>query len=288
MKIKKVLIVYKKSSYEEHALQEKDPNYLRLVRERSVAIGGSKKIHQEHLETFWQVQEDLASLGIPFVIRQRYYLKEVLGYNLILTIGGDGTFLEASHYVSDQLLMGINSAPSQSVGYYCRTYRKNFRQKMMAILRGKFRLQRLARLLVRLPRGERVPLVLNDILFTNCHPAGTTRYLLSIGRIEEEQKSSGIWIAPAPGSTAAIHSAGGRVLPVTSKKFQFVVREPYQPFGNRYRLLKRIVSPAQEIKILSMMDEAAIYVDGPHLMFPLRRGEKFTVCQSNQPLYAVW
>ncbi|MBI2981928.1 MAG: NAD(+)/NADH kinase, partial [Deltaproteobacteria bacterium] len=127
-----------------------------------------------------------------------------------------------------------------------------------------------------------------DILFTNRHPAGTTRYLLGVGRMREEQKSSGIWISPASGSTAAIGSAGGKALPIRSNKFQYVVREPYQPFEKRYRLLKGILNPNQEIRLLSMMDEAALFVDGPHRATSVSRGELITVRQSKQPIHVVW
>ena len=288
MRIKKVLIVYKKSSYETHALGRKDPNYLRLLREGNIATRKSKAVHREHRASFEKVKAELRALSLRFDVRLRYYLRKIRGYDLVVTIGGDGTFLETSHFLEEGLLMGINSAPSESVGFYCRANRWNFRRKLVALLRGRGRLQKLPRLRVDLSDGRRSPFILNDVLFTSRNPAGTTRYLLTVGKVREEQKSSGLWIAPAPGSTAAIRSAGGRILPLGSEKFQYVVREPYQPPRYRYRLAKGMLDPGERLKILSMMDEAVVYVDGPHLAYPVKRGVVVTIRQARKPVHAVW
>ena len=65
--------------------------------------------------------------------------------------------------------------------------------------------------------------VLNEALFCHASPAATSRYILRVARADgaepdvladEEQKSSGLWVGPAAGSTAAQRSAGGSVLPL--------------------------------------------------------------------------
>ncbi len=288
MRIRKALIVYKKSSYETHALDERDPNYLRLLREGNIATRDSRNVHREHVAALETVKRELRGFGVSYDFRLRYYLRSIRRYDLVITIGGDGTFLETAHFLEEGVLMGVNSAPAASVGFYCRANRWNFRQKMVALLRDRPNLQKLCRLEVKLPRVKKPPLALNDILFTSRNPAGTTRYLVTLGKHREEQKSSGLWIAPAPGSTAAIHSAGGKILPLGSEKFQYVVREPYQPSHSRYRFLRGVLGKETKLKILSMMDEVSVYLDGPHREFPIRRGDVVTVRQANRPIYAVW
>src|SRR5205814_102880 len=85
--------------------------------------------------------------------------------------------------------------------------------------------------------------VLNDMPFCHQSPAATARYIVEHRGVVEEQKSSGMWIGPAAGSTAAQHSAGGKVLPLTSADLQMVVREPYKPRGKPYKLTHLIVKP---------------------------------------------
>ncbi len=287
--IGRVLIVYKKSSYQEHALDEKDPNYLKLLKERNPAIRKSKSTHDMHVDTFETVKTHLKSIGIPYDVKLRYKLAEpITGYDLVLTIGGDGTFLETAHFIEKGTLMGINSVPEESVGFFCRSNADNFLQKIYQYLHGTCRLQTLHRALVSIDGRPLGPLALNDVLFANTNPAGTTRYVLKTGRLQEEQKSSGLWISPAPGSTAATRSAGGRKLPLGSSRIQYVVREPYAPPRKTYRMLKGVLPASAKVEIASVMDEAALFIDGPHITYPVRRGARIVITGANKPIQAIW
>ncbi len=288
MKIRKVLIVYKKSSYATHVIDRQDSNYMRLLKEKNFAIRRSRSTHTRHMETLESVKKELQQLGISFEVILRYHLKPIRNYDLAITIGGDGTFLETSHLLENGLLMGVNSVPDESVGYYCRTHAKNFHRKFTALMEGSALIQPLHRLQVTVDEDTVLPLVLNDMLLSNINPAGTTRYVLKVGDVTEEQKSSGLWISPAPGSTAATHSAGGKVLHIGSKKFQYVVREPYQPPGKCYQLLGEVLKEKDKIEILSMMDDASLYIDGPHFTHPIRRGSLVQVKNARKPIMAVW
>ena len=287
-KIERVLIVYKKSSYQSKALDKKDPNYLRLLQERDRAILTSKSSHETHAESIETVKTHLRALKIPFDIRLRYKLAPLNGYDLVLTIGGDGTFLETCHYLEEGVILGINSVPDDSVGYFCKATAANFLDKIYAYLEGSAPLQTLHRLKVTIDRKFAYPLALNDILFANEHPAGTTRYILKVGKREELQKSSGIWISPAPGCTAATKSAGGRILPLGSSDFQFVVREPYAPPGKSVLMKKGVVNSKQRLEIFSMMDDAMLFVDGPHRARKIRRGARIVIENAKKPITAIW
>jgi NAD+ kinase len=137
---------------------------------------------------------------------------------------------------------------------------------------------------VRVNGRRRSARVLNDALYAHSSPAATSRYLLEIGKITEEQRSSGIWIGPAAGSTAAVRSAGGKVLPLSSEKLQLVVREPYAPFGKRYELLRRVVEPGESVVMRSKMDEAMLWLDGPYRQVPIRLGDQAEFSVSDEPL----
>ena len=286
--IRKILIVYKKSSYQEHALDKKDGNFLRLLRERNLAIKKSKNTHDVHMDTLETVKMRLRELKIPFDIRLRYTLSPIRGYDLVITIGGDGTFLETSHYLETGVILGVNSVPRESIGYFCKANSENFLEKIYLYLDGRAPMQTLHRLEMVIDGKKELPLALNDILFTNQSPAGTTRYLLKIGKNQEEQKSSGLWISPAPGSTAAIHSAGGKKLPLGSDKFQYIIREPYAPPGRIYQLVHGILNPRQKVEILSMMDDASLFVDGHHRVRPIKRGSQIIIQHAANPIQAIW
>jgi NAD+ kinase len=126
--------------------------------------------------------------------------------------------------------------------------------------------------------------VLNDMLFCHHCPAATTRYLIKHGKVEEEHKSSGLWIGPAAGSTAALHSAGGQVLAPASTQLQYVVREPYTPNGAQYRLTKGLIANSSTLRLTSKIHGARIYVDGPHLKREVALGSEIVVRRSAETL----
>jgi NAD+ kinase len=99
--------------------------------------------------------------------------------------------------------------------------------------------------------------------------------------------SSGLWVGTAAGSTAALLSAGGKVLPITAKKIQFVAREVYQrKFGSR-KYLKRVLDGGRILEVISYMRHGRIFVDGPNVVVPFRVGDRLKVRLSKFPLRIV-
>jgi NAD+ kinase len=151
------------------------------------------------------------------------------------------------------------------------------------ILAGQVQPKKINRLSVEINK-RRIPYrALNDILFADLNPAGTSRYTIKIDGQAEHQKSSGIWISSAAGSTAAINAAGGTIMPITSKDIQFVVREPYVEKNKIYRLTKGIVH--ERIELVSAMFQAGIFLDGKVIKYNVGFGDKITIRSSRKPLY---
>jgi NAD+ kinase len=126
--------------------------------------------------------------------------------------------------------------------------------------------------------------VLNDALFCHRSPAATTRYILKLGKVVEEQKSSGFWIGPAAGSTAAQRSAGGKILPLASSDLQLVVREPYTPEGEKLKLVRELVSKKAELFVRSKTREGRLFIDGPHESIEIEMGDRLVFRRSLEAL----
>jgi NAD+ kinase len=131
--------------------------------------------------------------------------------------------------------------------------------------------------------------VLNEALFCHASPAATTRYVLTLrsgsGRAiaSEEQKSSGIWVGPPAGSTAALRSAGGRILPLEARRLQFVVREPYQREGQQIQLRKRVLDAKSAVEIISKTRRGRLFLDGEPAD-PVELGDDLQFSLSDEPL----
>jgi len=259
----KVLVVYKKSTYQRYAGRAQE-RLKDLIEHSDVSVEGLLHEHEIHQETLRQAKAALRDLGAQAVLRYRPEpLPEEGAWDLIVTLGGDGTLLWASHLAdSSTPMLAINSAPDTSVGYFCAGDGHNVREVLAAALEGSLKASRLARM--RVDVGDTVisTRVLNDALYCHESPAATSRYILEYAGDQERQMSSGVWIGPAAGSTAAIRSAGGKVLPTGSQKIQFVIREPYRGVDNKYRLVKGMVPPGEELKITSRMTKGRIFLDG--------------------------
>lgn len=204
--------------------------------------------------------------------------------DLIITLGGDGTFLEASHSVERTPMLGVNSNPSDSVGMFCGTTVENLSLFLDRLTEGKEKSIEMARLKVKMDSKTLAYPVLNDILLANSNPAATSRLILEVNGLREELKCSGVWISPAAGSTAGIRSAGGKILPIRSKNFQVVVREPYLLPGSKYKLLGKILSPESKLIVHSKMRTGGIYFDGSRKRYPFSLGQSLVITNKAKPL----
>ena len=202
--------------------------------------------------------------------------------NLVISVGGDGTLLRASHFVGGQAsLVGLNSVPQHSVGHLCSLRPDNLERGFAEILNKTRKPTSLRRLVCRASTGESLPYALNDVYFGHQHPASASRYRLLIEgprAREEKQLSSWVWIASPAGSTAAIRSYGLGPLDLTEKKFMFAVREPYTQTGHSLSLSKLILDGDNEsLTLFSRMRHGIVCVDGPMTACVLGFGDSLEI-----------
>ena len=280
----RVLVIYKKSAYQLLVRERKNAHARALLERKDRSVERLLASHEDHVSTIQEARALLERLGVDATFRYRADTDTADTFDLIVTLGGDGTLLWASHLVGRQPMLAINTAPRDSVGYFCAGTKDNLEPILVGALEQTLPAIELTRVQIAMD-GEFVSRrVLNDVLFSHECPAATTRYLLKHREIEEEHKSSGLWIGPAAGSTAAQRSAGGSVLPPTSTQIQYVVREPYMPNGTHYQLVKGLVDADERLLITSKVHGGRLYVDGPHLRRKVALGSEVVVERSPEAL----
>lgn len=281
----RVALVVKRSAWKIYREERQDPRITRLIEAGDAAIARLKASHESHEQTVREVKAALDALGAQVdLITGATRTFDTSGLDLVITVGGDGTLLSASHNVGDVPILGINSAPGHSVGFFCGATSADAAEKIAKALRGSLRRTVLTRMQVTVNDKLATARVLNDALFCHASPAATSRYVIRLGRVEEEQKSSGFWIGPAAGSTAAQRSAGGRVLPLTSKRLQLVVREPYTPHGEQYRFRHALIPPGSSLVVRSKTHDARLFFDGPIHSVNIGFGDVMEFTQAPQSL----
>ncbi len=284
---KKVLLLHKKSSYKIYFFERKAPFYFKNNPGMQRQMNRFKGAHDQHYEALKVVESTLKQYGIKYDKFPRGKNVRYEEYNIIITLGGDGTFLEASRKVTHQIIIGVNSSPVYSVGKLCVAGIHNFKKIIESVLKNKLKLQLLHRLRMEIDEKSDPIDALNDVLICHKNPAAMSRYCLKIGHVHEEQRNSGIWISTACGSSGAIHSAGGQLMNKTEKEMQYKPRELYYGIKNNYQLTGGILSSRHKINITSLMREGKIFVDGTHLSFPFSFGSKLNVSLSPNPIKTI-
>lgn len=286
----RVAVVQKRTTYRKFVVEEHDPLIARLLKKHDPTVVRLESSHRAHEETVTEVEEAIAKVGGEIVYSGGPRGRIPPRTDLVLTVGGDGTLLAASHQIVDSTpLLGINSAPEHSVGFFCGGKKGTVLRTLRAALSDRLPKSELSRMRVELNGRVLHARVLNEALFCHSSPAATSRYILRVTRAdgsygEEDQRSSGLWIGPAAGSTAAQRSAGGRVLPLTSTRIQYVVREPYRPIGGRFRYATGLLDVEGRLTIRSKIRDAKVFLDGHRIVHAVTIGDVLTMRRSPQTL----
>lgn len=280
----RVLVIFKKSAYQIYVRERRHARMRSLLRGRDPVVARMLEADREHQETVKQTRECLRALGADAVFRYRADAAFERGVDLVVTVGGDGTLLWAAHRVgADSPLIAINSAPGDSVGFFCSAKRESMADALSDALKGKALATELTRIRVAVDGEVVAPRVLNDVLFAHAVPAATTRYTLSHKKRSAQHKSSGLWVATAAGSTAAIYSAGGKPQPITSDRLQFRVREPYV-FDRKVQLVSGFVGAREKLVVESHIRLGRLFFDGPRRTHPVTIGARIEIDRSPEPL----
>ena len=280
-----VFVAAKRSQYKKHGEDRHDPRALELLNRHDPVVARWSDAHTSHTNTLARVVEILDHAGARVVVLSRPHAEfDASGAHLIVTVGGDGTLLAASHNVFGPPVLGVNSAPKYSIGYFCAANPRNLTTVLRRALNDELSHARLTRMQVEVNGRLLSRRVLNEALYSHVIPAATSRYILHWSRGQEEQRSSGFWIGPAAGSTGAQRSAGGRVLPLGSKQLQMVVREPYTPPGRPLKFVRLAVKEGESVRVQSKMDDAALFLDGPFKKNEIFLGDVVVFSASTEPL----
>lgn len=237
------------------------------------------------------VKKTLKKYEINFNLANRDRLKkpQLKNKDFVIAVGGDGTFLRAAQFVSNQLIFGVNSDVKDKEGFFMKANRNDFESKFKKIVNGKFKVRKLQRLEASINHKKIDILALNEFFIGARKSYHAAKYIIQVGNKRERQKSSGVLVTTATGSYAWAKSCCNRTLPLNSKNYQFVVREPYQ--GNvfkNYKLKYGILKRKQKISIASEMLDGILIADSVGKEHSFKNGSNAVIKISNKHLNAIW
>lgn len=126
--------------------------------------------------------------------------------------------------------------------------------------------------------------VLDDVIMLLC---GRLRHNSQSCNSLVNCRSSGLRVSTAAGSTAAMLSAGGSIMPILSKDLQYMVREPIPSGATNPSLMHGWVKPDETMDIYWFTEEGKVYVDGCHFTCTIRQGDTIQV-SSKAPVLKIF
>jgi NAD+ kinase len=181
---------------------------------------------------------------------------------VVISVGGDGTFISAAHIVkfSEKPLVGINLG---KVGFLADIETDNFEQKLQNIIDGKCRIVRRMVLEVKHFRNGKILgsfNAINDIYFNRLNIPKLSSFSLDYGGdFITDYISDGIIIASPSGSTAYSLAAGG---PIVSPDMNAIIITPICPHSLSERPIILPSINSLKIKVNKKNPEILLSIDG--------------------------
>jgi len=226
---------------------------------KKILVIYNEKLTKKHLSTVERVHKIIQDRKLSFSAVKLTDLKEsdINGSDLIITIGGDGTFTRAANFLKNEFIIGINSEPETSEGALT-SIKENELDLLEQVLDGKYCVKQRQRIKVKL-NNKILPLAVNDVYIGASSQFHASRYLIKFKGKEEEHRSSGVIVSTGSGSRAWYRSAGGIPFSFSEKVLKFIVREPY--FGDRVfkpKILHGEIKENEKIEFESTRDYGGI------------------------------
>src|SRR3989338_8024282 len=258
---------------------------------KNILVVYTKPKNLAEKETLQVVEKTLKKYNVYHTVSESEKLSKRLffGRDLVIAVGGDGTFLRASHFIFDKSsIRGVNSDPKRKECFFMSAAKNDFEKKFKKILKKDYKIKKLHRLEAYIGRKKVPELALNEFYVSSKKEYRTARYYLALRGKRERQKSSGIIISTAAGSYAWMKSAGGKQLPLNSDKFEYIVREPYcGRISAKCGLVNSILDKDEKIIVEFELWGGILIADSLSVEHTFKAKEEVAVKMSNKPLHSV-
>ncbi len=225
--------------------------------------------------------------GLPSVSEKEFSSKS----DVIISIGGDGTFLRASKYsfLKEIPVMGINVG---NLGFLTVVETSNMYEALDRLLENKYEIEKRMLLEGRFFKNRKVIenkelpyIALNEFAITRSMLGKIIRFEIIVNQISIKKfAADGIIISTPTGSTAYSLSAGG---PIVEPKSEVIIITPICP----HTLLSRsiILSPENELEIMisSRNETDSIGIDGKTEQVSIKPDHIFKVKKSKSKLKLI-
>ncbi len=276
--IKKILCVLKTTGYEYYKNRH---DVFEKFDKRKQQILEKEHTQQKKLEKTFRKLVTQLEFDMTYVIDKEMETYLGADYDLIISFGGDGTFLNAAQHFKDSLLLGINSYESDdvtqgSVGALTSTSESSLAFDLKQLKKGNYQIQKWKRLYAKV-NGKRLPaLAVNDIYFGALEAYKTTHFeLFWNDNIEAFRGSSGIVFSTGMGSTSWFRNIGGPPFANELPIYGFIVRDPQ--LSRRPSYIEGIVDGEEEVILKSMRSDYVLSFDSNESEYEIKEFDELRI-----------
>ncbi|MDY6770704.1 MAG: NAD(+)/NADH kinase [Candidatus Nanohaloarchaea archaeon] len=280
-----VMIATKKTTLDHYREEDGDPAEELPDEEYEPIVEG----HENHYESLETVESWLEAEGVDYdtVRVPEEADDDFVAYDLVVSLGGDGTALDASHYVMDDTPMVPVRSDENSHGALCQYGADEIEEALDDALHDPD-LEEWSRAAVHYD-GE-TAYALNDVFVADRHSMEVARYEISDGEYEEEHMNSGLVVSTGAGSTGWYGNVPGNegTFPNDADELRYIEREPVRD-GDQ-ELNRGRVGEDGSLELRSKMNVDGIIsidCDREDMLFEFPRGATATVELADEPLRVV-
>lgn len=226
-----------------------------------------------------KTKEDLINISQELEIE---ITNEISECDLIISIGGDGTFLKSARLSCEKPLIGIHTG---TLGFLTEINAENIRESLIEILNENYHIEERMMLEGEIIRKdgktERIPEALNEIGISK-NAFGVVRFDVLVNeKLINSYTADGILVCTPTGSTAYNLSCGG---PIVDPTAQILILTPIAPHTVINRSIVLSDDSSVEIKITELRQNTTSFVlyDGHPIevfngdMVKIKKSEKLT------------
>ena len=203
------------------------------------------------------------------------------GYDLVITLGGDGTVLSAARRVAPLPLLPVNLG---NVGFVTEFDKDGWEAALVYVLEGEPRIveRMMLRFTLKRKRGEKqTGDALNDVVISGSGISKLVNLAVHIADIERiEYRADGIVFSTSTGSTAYSAAAGG---PILHPEIPAIILNPICPFTLSHRPLVLPTTVSLRVEVLAhQRTNLMLTVDG-QVSYSLEAGDELSISNSEIP-----
>ena len=217
--------------------------------------------------------------NIDFIWKNKLNSEHIKDKNLIISIGGDGTFLSASHFITNQLILGVNLNHNTSEGALTSVKLHKLERKLKNIFNKKYKIKTYQREKVIIHQKQKcikTEHALNETYIGNKNPHHPSNYIIKYRKKQEHQRSSGVLITTGTGSTAWYKAMKGKPYKRNKQELRFKIRELYTGRIYKQKMKKGRIKKQDKIEIISKMNHGILAIDSIRT-YNIKEDDKITI-----------